>query len=141
MKLMAFWKRLVFAVAVAVLIAAATQATLQNTARVSSTGRIKTVDCSVNVDRIDWGILGPGETAKRTVTVNNTGTVPATLSFTTGEWNPPEAADYLYLSWNYAGAVLQPKDAIIIDFQLYVSESVQNITDFSFTITITATSI
>jgi hypothetical protein len=138
---MAFWKRLAFAVVMAVVVVAVTQATLQTRTRVSSTGRIKAVGCSVNVDKIDWGLIGPGETVKRTVIVNNTGTVPATLSFTTGEWNPPEAADYLYLSWNYAGTVLQPKDAIIIDFQLYVSENIQNITDFSFTITITATSI
>ena len=137
----AFWKRLAFAVFLAVCVVAVTQAVIPpKTRHVTSTGRIKAVGCSVNVDTIDWGLIGPGETVKRTIIVNNTGTVPCTLSFSTEDWNPPEAADYLFLSWNYAGTVLQPKDAVIIDFQLYVSETVQNITDFSFTIIITATS-
>jgi len=136
----AFWKRLAFAVFLAVCVVAVTQAVIPpKTRHVASTGRIKAVGCSVNVDTIDWGLIGPGETVKRTVIVNNTGTVPCTLSFSTEDWNPPEAVDYLFLSWNYAGTVLQPKDAVIIDFQLYVSETVQNITDFSFTITITTT--
>jgi hypothetical protein len=73
-----------------------------------------------------------------TIHVTVTGDVNATLKLETTDWQPPETQQYLFLSWNYVGQVLEPETTVIADLALFVLESVQNITNFSFTIVITA---
>jgi hypothetical protein len=57
----------------------------------------------------------------------------------TGNWTPPEAANYITLSWNYAGQTLNPSEVLTLTFTLQVSQQITGINKFQFDIMITAT--
>ena len=130
--------KIFFVLAVSLLTCSATYALLSVNRRISNVGEIKSIGCTVDTDFIDWGLLTPGEVQHHTIHVTVTGDVNATLKLETTDWQPPETQQYLFLSWNYAGQVLTPETTVIADLALFVSQSVQNITNFSFTIVITA---
>jgi hypothetical protein len=134
---MSFNPKMFLVLAVCLLFCIATYA-LSINRRISNVGKVKSIGCTVDTDFIDWGLLAPGEVEHHTIRVTLTGDVNAVLKLETTDWQPPEAQQYLFLSWNYAGQVLEPETTVIVDLALFVSQSVQNITDFSFTIVITA---
>jgi hypothetical protein len=114
---------------------------------VANTGSIKTVGVGVYSDQaatsplssINWGTLDPGSNVNKTVYIRNEGTAAATLSMSTSNWSPSNAATYMTLSWNYNGQTVNVNQVVQVKFTLAVSSSVSGITNFSFDITITAT--
>jgi len=90
-------------------------------------------------DIIDWGSLSPGQSKTITVYLKNTGKAPITGSFNLRGWNPPEAANYLSLEWDFGGGPLLPSRIRKISFTLTVSPDIHDITDFRFTIVVTGT--
>jgi len=112
-----------------------------------NSGTLKTVNvgvywdagCTQNVNNINWGLVEPGANVNVTVFIRNEGNAPATLSLSTSGWQPPEAATYIALSWNYNGQLLNEQAVIQVKFTLSVSPNIQGITDFSHDIIITAT--
>lgn len=110
--------------------------------RLFSTGIVKTVGVNIidakgnPITHINWGTLFPNSTSTYQVFACNNGTVPITLNMITENWNPPSAQQYLTLSWNYSGIVINPNQTLPITFSLYVSENVSGISDFSFDIVI-----
>ncbi len=117
------------------------------TYRVRNVGRIRAIGVEVFEDpactspliEIDWGVLSAGDLAGVTVYIKNTQNVVFTLTLNTSDWNPPLAADYLSLDWNYTGKVLTPEQVLPVQLTLYVSVHVQNVTSFSFDILVVAT--
>jgi len=57
---------------------------------------------------------------------------------TTKNWNPENASNFIFSSWNYSGQVIFPSEIIETNFYLQVSENITGITDFSFDYIITA---
>jgi hypothetical protein len=114
---------------------------------VPSTGTITTVNvgvysdvgCTQNLTSINWGTLYPGNATTRTIYVKNTGTIPVTLSMTTGSWAPTYANSYLTLTWTRGGTVLNAGQSISAVLTLSVASSTGNLTDFSFNIIVTGT--
>lgn len=94
--------------------------------------------CTQNVSLIEWGLLSPGESKKVTVYVKNEANTMATLSLSTGNWDPPNASDYIMLSWDYAGQTLAPNAVLPVCLTLSVSPDIWGIEDFSFDIIITS---
>ena len=97
--------------------------------------------CINNVTSINWGTLSAGGTNSVTVYVKNIGTVPLTLSLSTGSWSPAGAQSYMTVTWNYAGATIQPNGVQAVTITLTVSASIQGITNFSFNVIITGTQV
>jgi hypothetical protein len=95
--------------------------------------------CTQNCTSIDWGTLPPGNSTTRTIYIKNTGTVPVTLSMTTGTWVPSNANTYLTLTWNREGYVLNPNASVSAVITLSASSSASSITSFSFNVIITGT--
>ena len=95
--------------------------------------------CTNRTPSISWGLLNPGTTKTVTVYVRNEGTVAATLSRATQNWNPATASSHMTLSWNYAGQTLNVNQVFQTRLTLAVSSTISGITNFSFDITITAT--
>lgn len=93
-------------------------------------------DCSTEVTSIDWGVVEPGATKKVTVYVRNEGSAPVTLSLETENWNPSDASDYMSLTWNYAGQVIEASMVVQVMLSLAVSDTIEGITSFSFDIVI-----
>jgi len=89
---------------------------------------------------VDWGILEPSESKNVTCYIKNWDKTQLRLSFMTQNWNPSEASDYMNLSWNYDGHLVDAGEAVEVVFTISVSASVPDITDFSFDIVITGTS-
>lgn len=115
--------------------------------RIPSAGKIRAIgvdvysdaQCTVLCEFVNWGMLDPGDLAGVTVYVKNSKNVEFNLTLTSENWSPPEAADYLTLSWNYTDAILQPGDILAVLITLMVDPNTTEITEFSFDMVITAT--
>jgi hypothetical protein len=112
---------------------------------ISSTGSITAVGvgvysdsgCTNPLSTINWGSLSPGATATQTIYVRNEGTVSETLTMATGSWSPGTASSYINLTWNEQNDVLTPGSVVEATLTLTVSSSINGISSFSFSITIT----
>jgi hypothetical protein len=94
--------------------------------------------CTRTLTSIDWGMAGPGSTKNVTIYVRNEGNTPVTLSLSTANWNPSNAANYMSLSWNYNGQTIAANQVVQIILSLSISSSIQGITAYSFDIVISA---
>ena len=96
--------------------------------------------CTNRCETIDWGWLHPGDTKNVTIYLRNNGNVNVTLSLSTANWIPAEAANYINLTWDREG-YLMTEQIIQCTFTLTVSIEIQNTTtqSFSFDAIITAT--
>jgi archaellum component FlaG (FlaF/FlaG flagellin family) len=115
--------------------------TLQSSGTVTAVnvGVYSDSSCTQNCTSINWGAIAPGNSTTRTIYIKNTGTIPITLSMTTGSWVPSNANTYVGLSWNRGGTVLSAGQSISATLTLSASSSAGNITSFSFNIIITGT--
>lgn len=95
--------------------------------------------CNTPVSSIDLGLLEAGSSKDFTFYLKNEGNADISLSMSSKDWNPIEAADYLSLTWNREGQLMTPDQVTSCVITLSVSEIIQDITSYSLTITITAT--
>jgi len=120
---------------------------VQTNRKVSNVGAVKAIgvgiywdqSCTNTVTSIDWEIIEPGSTVNKTCYIRNQGNSASTLSLQTSNWNPSDASDYISLIWDYGGQPVSPDEVVRVTLTLSVLSSIQNITDFSFDITISAT--
>ncbi|MGB9671815.1 MAG: hypothetical protein ACPLZY_01555 [Candidatus Norongarragalinales archaeon] len=54
----------------------------------------------------------------------------ANISLATEKLNPPNASDYLALSWDYKGRLINPREAAQVTLTLSVSSTVYEIESF-----------
>jgi hypothetical protein len=109
---------------------------------IQNTGHIIAVDVDVYADAalttvltdINWGYLSPGEAKNVTCYVYNSGDAPIDVSLYTDAWQPPAAADYLWLNWYGDVDQLRPGDSAPLIVELNVNASTTGITTFAFTI-------
>ena len=112
--------------------------------RIQTVGNIKTVGLQIKDDNsnlityIDWGTLTPNSTKDFHAFAVNNGTIPITLTLTTENWNPSEAQNYMSLTWNYTGNIINPGESHPIVFTLTVYSNVTGISSFSFDMVIIA---
>ena len=138
---------LIAVVATGLFLTLLTSGLLMSSQTVQSGGTVNSVNvgvysdsgCTQNCTTLDWGAITPGNSVTRTVYVKNTGTLPVTLSMTTGNWAPSNANTYLTLTWNQGGAVLAAGNSVTAILTLTASSSAGNLTSFSFNIIITGT--
>jgi hypothetical protein len=115
------------------------------TQTIPSSGTVTTVNvgvytdsgCTENCTSISWGTMYPGNSTSVTVYVKNTGTKQITLSMTAISWAPEDADDYLTLSWDQQGTVLDADDSVSAELTLTADPDTGDLADFSFDIIIT----
>jgi len=95
------------------------------------------MQCKQNCTSISWGTLYPGNSTGKIIYVKNTGSLPLTLSMTTGSWAPTNASDYLTLTWDQQGTVLQGGESVSANLTLLVASDTGELTNFSFDIVVT----
>lgn len=113
---------------------------------ISNSGSVKAIGvgiywdqaCTNPVASISWGVLDPGQSVNRTVYVRNEGNAVASLSLATSDWSPSNASNYMTLTWDYGGQILDINASMQVKLTLSVSSNISGITNFSFVITITA---
>jgi len=114
------------------------------TLSIGSQGTIETVgvgvywdsNCSNRVSYVEWGTVEPGSIKNVAIYVRNEGNFPVHLFMLPDNWNPPEASNYMTLSWNYASQTVNPKEVIQTTLTLSTSSGIEGITNFSFDIII-----
>lgn len=120
---------------------------LQKSVTIPAGGRMKAIGVEVYWDAnltqavtyVDWGLLEPGQVKPITVYVLSTGrsNIDVTLSMTTANWTPIEAASFISLSWDRKGYILAPDQSVEAVLTLTVSSAIQDIDTFNFEIIIT----
>lgn len=115
--------------------------TFSNTTGVAAVGVgvFSDSNCINAVTSIDWGILNPGNISTHTIYVRNNGTVPVTLTMTTGNWNPQPASGNFTVSWDKQNTSLAASSVTQAVLTLNVSSSAIGIASVTFDITITGT--
>ena len=96
-------------------------------------------DCTNRTVSLNWRAIEPGSNTTLTVYIRNEDDSPANLWLATSNWAPSDALDFMTLSWNYSGQILNPYQVIPLELNLNVSSSITGISQFSFTTTITTT--
>ena len=95
-------------------------------------------ECNIPVVEVDWGSLQLGESKNASFYIRNEGSVNATgLMLTAKNWNPSAAEEYLSLTWDYSGLLLEPSEVENVTLTLQVNESTP-ISAFVFEIAISA---
>lgn len=95
--------------------------------------------CTTKASEIPWGSLTPGSSGEYVFYIKNEGTTSLNLFLNTENWNPPNAANYITLSWNYNGQTIAPNQVVQITLTLRVSQNISGISSFSFQIVLTGT--
>ena len=139
-------RELVLFLLLASMLVGVSYAVLTSTLIIPNVGEVKTIgveaywdaNATSMVSEIDWGICAAGQNYSRTIYLKNVENTPCMLNFTTSNWNPANASDYVTLYWNYTGQILYPSEIIAVELTLSISESISGIDSFSFDLVITA---
>jgi hypothetical protein len=107
--------------------------------RLSGTGRVAAVglqvysgvDCSNLITSVDWGIIYPGGSINRVVYVKNTGNVAVVLSLVVQSWVPITAPQYISVTWDAEGKVLDAGKTMIVSLICSISTEITGINSFS----------
>jgi len=92
--------------------------------------------CTQTIEHIDWETLFPGSKVSRIVFIRQESSVGGTIHMITRNWNPPELANHMTLTWNYSEQILYPQQAIPINLTLSVDYDIRDVTDFRFEVVI-----
>lgn len=100
-------------------------------------------DGSINnpLSSINWGDLQPGVNKTIKCYIHNTGKTATLLTLETSNWNPPKAATYITLTWDYHEEPVNLDEVIPVTLTLAISENIQEITHFFFDIIIVGSGI
>ena len=91
------------------------------------------------VTSIDWGTLAPGSSKKTLVYLRNENSSTIRYVYaSTGAWVPSAASGSMKLALEYSGAALALNQTVNASLTLFVSDSIQNVTTFSFDIVVGA---
>jgi hypothetical protein len=98
---------------------------------VPSLGTIKTIgveaywdsSCENKTETIDWGTIWPGSTKNVSFYLLSISNFEAILNLYTTNWNPANISDFMDLSWNYNGTLLNPGEIIPVTLTLSASSS------------------
>lgn len=93
-------------------------------------------DALTNCTNISWGNLNAGDTATKTIYIQNTGNISETLSMTATNWNPTSASSSLLLTWSQEGATIEAGAVVPATLTLNVADDPGGLSDFSFNIVI-----
>ena len=123
---------------------------LQTNRKLGNQGSVKAVGVNVYwfsngsgpVSSFDWGMMDPNSSKSITCYIKNEGDQVLTLSMSVpaSSWNPSNCTQFMTLSWNLAGATLNPGQTKTATFTLTVSASISGIADFSFDVIIVGSS-
>jgi hypothetical protein len=94
--------------------------------------------CTDTPTSFNWGNIHAGSNKTLTIYVRNENNLPVSLSLSTSNWTPSNLADYMSLAWNYSGQILKISEVVPLQITLTINPTINGITDFSFTTTITA---
>jgi uncharacterized protein YcnI len=93
--------------------------------------------CTVPCTSLSVGSISPGSSATQTIYIKNAGTVPMTLTMAISNWNPTTASNYLTVTWNRQGSVVNAGASVQAVITVTAAASTGTLTTFSCSVTIT----
>ena len=96
-------------------------------------------NCSEPISSVGWGSMKPGSSKNIPVFARNEGNESVTLSIATSNWNPPKAADFVNLTWNYTGEIIEESYVLPVNLSLHVDVSIKRISVIAFDAILVAT--
>lgn len=125
------------------LLVASVRSLYQTSSTISSVGTFKAIGIGVYWDKdstrqvtaLEWGYLAPGSKKSFTIYISNEGALPLTLSISLSNWSPPQASNYMTLTWNYNSQILNAATTIPVTITLTVSSGITGVNNFNFDIT------
>ena len=123
-------------------VAALTWAIIESIPQIQNCGKIRVIGVEVYadanltqiLDRIEWGVLDPGENKSYPAWIQNIGNDAQKLVTWTETWNPVNASDWITLTWDYDGSWVPATGSIPVVFTLHVDPDIEGVTNFSFVI-------
>ena len=88
--------------------------------------------CSSPVSFVDWGDIAPGSSKNISVFMRNEGNTSVNLFIYTSNWNPSEAADFVHLTWNYTGEIIEESHVLPATLSLHVHADIRGISTVAF---------
>jgi len=76
----------------------------------------------IKIEKLDWDEIKTG-TVNTTVYVKSVSNFRVTLNMFLTDWNPVEISDYLTISWDYNGTLINPGEIIPVTMTLSASSS------------------
>jgi len=76
----------------------------------------------IKIEKLEWDEIKT-ETVNTTVYVKSVSNFRVTLNIFLTDWNPVEISDYLTISWDYNGTILNPGEIIPVTMTLSASSS------------------
>jgi len=76
----------------------------------------------IKIEKLDWDEIKTG-TVNTTVYVKSVSNFRVTLNLNITDWNPVEISDYLTISWDYNGTLINPGKIIPVTMTLSASAS------------------
>ena len=134
-------------VAVGLILTVTTAGLLSVSQTVESEGTVTAINlgvfsdsgCTQTLTAIEWGNISPGDSVTRTIYVKNTGNAPITLSMGTEGWMPYIAPEYITISWNRQGTVLNQEQSVSATVTLSVASGTEGFSSFYVEIVVTGT--
>ncbi len=96
----------------------------------------ETQEALKEVTFIQWGSLSPSENKTLTYYVRSNLKTSGVLTVTTSKWQPSDANDYISFEVTPENEMFNPQQIKPLNFTLRISPAIQNITNFSFQITL-----
>jgi len=84
-----------------------------------------------------WGTVAPGEVKTMIVNFKATDGEVVTITYTTANWLPTEAGNFLSISWDYLGQEIST-NWFPVTFTLTISQDIIDISNFTYDIMVTA---
>ncbi|MFA5364430.1 MAG: hypothetical protein WC325_04525 [Candidatus Bathyarchaeia archaeon] len=75
------------------------------------------------MEQIEWGELEPGSSVTNSFYIKSVSNFEIILTLKLTDWNPPEIADYITISWDYNGTRMSPSEIIPITMTATASSS------------------
>ena len=94
------------------------------------------VNCTNDVEGIDWGPVEPGEKITREVYLRNEGNAEVVLSIWAANWSSPEVEEFMGFSSDYQDQPVGIADKIPLKLILHLSPEIKDIETFGFDIVI-----
>ena len=107
--------------AVGVFAAVSYSKTINSTGSITAIGNLAIYSDSTgqsSLNQITWGNINPGESSTFTIYVKNTGNTPMTFTITTANFIPSTMAQYMTLTWNYNGTIVNAGNLQRMDLTL-----------------------
>ena len=76
----------------------------------------------IKIEKLEWDEIKTG-TVNTTVYVKSVSNFRVTLNLNITDWNPVEISDYLTISWDYNGTLINPGEIIPVTMTLSASSS------------------